>query len=289
MEQSWSTLQDLFARKLKIEAQIIEDQTAHEDAAAEQKENALTKLEESRELLATIFKEEEELKSAVLGKPAEIIEPAKEIRVPSESESDGEAGSSLGATSYSFKLSRPDKYKQGQSFADFCEDFKEHIQLSKMKDDNLYIYFLGLLDSQSKKKLRKVILTAAQQRSASKFIPIYRRKMLPAHEAENLKMDFSDLTQGKDESIEDFASRVEDVASLAFAEESERTKDDACFSAFVKGLSDVELRVRLREGSIRQFQPVTDEAIRLFGIRTAERKRRAATVSEPVPGVFPIR
>ena len=89
------------------------------------------------------------------------------------------------------------------------------------------------------------------------------------HEAENLQMDFTDLQQEESKSIESFSHRVEDVATLAFAEETEKAKNDACFSAFVKGLKDTELRIKLREGRLRTFAAVVEEACRVEGIRKA--------------------
>ena len=73
---------------------------------------------------------------------------------------------------------------------------------------------------------------------------------------------------------------MEDVATLAFAEETEKAKNDACFSAFVKGLKDTELRIKLREGRLRTFAAVVEEACRVEGIRKAELKRTRPTRHE---------
>ena len=280
--QTWMKLQELFARKVTLQTTMQQQTSAVDEALGEDNSSDLqTLLDKTKTDLEAAFREEFELQTRLFA-PAPGSGPVVEAKdeapakTPSlsdgdDSQADEEASTS---TKYSFKLTRPDKFKEDGNFADFCEDFKEHVELAKIKDENLHIYFLNLLDATTKKKLRKATLTKQQQRDPEKFIPIYRRKMMPVHEAENLQMEFSDLSQEKDESIEAFAHRVEDTASLAFAEDSESTVNGQCFSAFVKGLYDTELRILLRESSIRKFPGAVEEAIRRHGIRKAEEKRR---------------
>ena len=264
---TYEELTNLIVQRLQLQERIKVQEEAHDSAGAEGKAEALQALEESKEALVNLVSTEEVLKRELFGTKAEVPkdeEPEVEA-VPTSTEPPN--------CSFSFKLEKPQKFKQGDNFTSFCEDFLEHVELTRMKDDNMYLYFTTLLDANTKKKLRKVELTDAQKKDPVKFIPVYRKRMLPPHEAENLQMDFSDLMQKRAESIEDFATRVEDIASLAFAEESEKAVNVACFSAFVEGLTDMDLRVRLREGTIRNFQNAKDEACRLYGIREAEKKR----------------
>ena len=276
-------LQELFAQKMDLQTQIKTEQDAL--AAAPNDENAgrQTALYQSKAQMTLFLRREWELMQSSFGdKSLTDQEIAPEAAETDQTQGDSEPEDTTEGNNvkFNFKLTRPEKFKDGQNFADFCEDFREHIELTRMKDDNLYIFFLSLLENQVKKKLRKVTLEPEQKRNAGKFIPIYRRKMMPPHEAENLQMDFSDLSQGKDETIESFSHRVEDIASLAFAEDTEKALNDACFSAFVKGLRDVDLRIKLREGKIRKFSTVVEEACRVNGIKEAEQRRRAVT--EPV-------
>lgn len=264
---TYEELTDLIVQRVKLQETIKIREEAHDSAEGDEKAGALQALDESKEAMVNLISTEERLKRELFDTREEVskkVELEKEA-VPISTEPPN--------CSFSFKLEKPQKFKQGDNFTSFCEDFLEHVELTRMKDDNMYLYFTTLLDANTKKKLRKVELTDPQKKDPVKFIPVYRKRMLPPHEAENLQMDFSDLMQKRAESIEDFATRVEDIASLAFAEESEKAVNDACFSAFVKGLSDMDLRVRLREGTIRNFQNAKDEACRLYGIREAEKKR----------------
>ena len=107
--------------------------------------------------------------------------------------------------------------------------------------------------------------------------------MMSPHEDENLQMNFSDLSQKAKESIETFAHRVEDTASLVFAEDSTANVNDQCFSAFVKGLSNTTLRIQLRENSIRQFTAAVEEGIHRHGISQAEERRRTPEREHETP------
>ena len=268
---SWETMTDIIAKKLTLQKLITDRETAHDAAQVNGKEAALQSLNESKQELAILLKDEETLQIALtMGAVSE------QNNEDSSEDEEGEPGNAQ----FSFKLTRPEKFKPGGNFASFCLDFQEHIKLTNMKDPNLHIYFLSLLDTKTKNKLRKVNLSTSQCRKPSKFIPIYRRKLMPPHEAENLQMDFSELIQDRGESLEDFGTRVEDIASLAFAGDSGGHMLEACHTAFVKGLNDFELRIEMRKGKIRTFPEVVDEASRSAGIREAEKRRRAPAASE---------
>ena len=288
--QTWAKLQELFSKKLTLQNDVQQRQQALDTAQDDEKSDLQDHLEGSRAALLELYREELQLQTQLISgggtAPGSTLPAMSETtdKIPgselSDSDSDREESTTV---KYTFKLTRPDKYKEGNNFADFCADFKEHVQLTRMKDDNLSTYFINLLDAPTKKKLRKAVLTPAQRRDSDKFIPIFRRKMMPPHEAENLQMDFSDLSQKANESIEAFAHRVEDTASLAFAEDSTANVNDQCFSAFVKGLSDTTLRIQLRENSIRKFTAAVEEAIRRHGIRQAEERRRAPEREHETP------
>ena len=276
----WANLQELFSKKLQLQGQIQQQQQAVESAKDDEMTGLQTTLDASKAELLSVFREEMKLQSQLVSCVQTTSKESAEENIMTESDVDSDSEEST-SVRYTYKLTRPDKYRAGSNFADFCADFNEHIQLTRMKDANLSTYFINLVDAPTKKKLRKAVLTAAQRRDPKKFIPIFRRRMMPPHEAENLQMDFSDLTQKSEETIEDFSHRVEDIASLAFAEDSTANVNDQCFSAFVKGLSDTSLRIKLRESSIRTFPEAVEEAIRRHGIRIAEERRRTA-VQEPV-------
>ena len=289
--ESFQKLQELFAAKMDLHLQIKEEETAL--VGTEGTENAAkqTALDQSKDKMTELLQQELLLMQGSFGGQHSATGNDEETPEPDEEGShmpDLEEPAEQSNMSYSFKLGRPERFKIGHNFSDFCTDFKEHVELTKLKDDNLHLYFLSLLETQVKKKLRKVELTPDQKKSPERFIPIFRRKMMPPHEAQNLQMDFMDIEQKTDESIESFAHRVEDTASLAFAEDSEKARGEACRSAFIKGLRATDVRIKLRESRITVFTDAVEEAIRLQGIQLAEQRRRRSVHEEGAQGPIDI-
>lgn len=181
------------------------------------------------------------------------------------------AGPTSTTSKSNFKLPKPDKFKRGDNFTRFCEDFQDYIKLGKIKDENLNIFFLSLVDNFTKDKLKKVALSSDQRRDEKQFLQEYIRKMTPPHEAQNLMLKLSDLKQIKGESIEDFAYRLREMSSRAYSDDEEASKLAACYSAFLKGLINQELRIKLRENTqVKDFEIAVEEACRLQDIRESE-------------------
>ena len=173
-------------------------------------------------------------------------------------------------TSFNFKLPKPEKFVRGQNFPKFCTKFMDYVTLSNISGDNLHILFLNLVDEFTAEKLRKVPLSTEQKRFAQMFTTEYIKKINPSHEGRTYRTKLADLRQDSKECIEDFAYRLSDTASRAFADTpSERLlREEACFSAFLKGLIDPEIRMKLHEfKSITTFEDAMDEACRLESIR----------------------
>ena len=174
--------------------------------------------------------------------------------------------------SFNFKLPKPDKFKRGQNFSKFCEKFMDYVTLSKIHDDNLYILFLNMVDDFTLDKLRKVPLSRDQMKDARKFIDLYEKKINPSHEGRTFRSKLADLKQKSGESIEDFAYRITDTASRAYSESEEALQEEACFSSFLKGLTDPDIKMKLHENTnIERFEEALDEAVRLESIKSTIR------------------
>ena len=187
--------------------------------------------------------------------------------------------------SFNFKLPKPEKFKRGQNFSKFCEKFMDYITLSKIHDDNLYILFLNMVDDFTLDKLRKVPLSKDQRKDARKFIDLYEKKINPSHEGRTFRSKLADLKQKSGESIEDFAYRITDTASRAYSDFEDALREEACFSSFLKGLTDPDIKIKLHENTnIERFEEALDEAVRLDSIKSTIRpqQRSEETTSEDV-------
>ena len=186
--QMWATLSDLFTKKMKLHTEIQQQQEAVDGGQEEEKTELQAVLDKSKADLLTLFQQECELQQQLIkdgstpsnpgsslsadqpegANPIHTVENDLHRRSSTEEDnSDPDDDEPSSNVRYTFKLTRPEKYKEGDSFADFCADFKEHVQLTRMKDDNLGTYFLNLVDATTKKKLRKVTLSALTNLSPS--------------------------------------------------------------------------------------------------------------------------
>lgn len=193
------------------------------------------------------------------------------------------------ASNRGLKMPKPDRFKRGENFTRFCEDFKDYVKLGKVESSDLNLYFLGLLDGFTKDKLKDIVLTPDQRADAGAFLPIYIEKVTPRHEADNLKLKLCDLRQEKGQTIEDFAYKLREISSRAYGtgKETEATKLAACYSSFIKGLASQEVRIKLRENiAVTGFEQAVDEACRLQDIRDSESLNRGTPSHDsPLPPV----
>ena len=175
------------------------------------------------------------------------------------------------STTFKFKLPPPEKFKRGDNFSRFCENFRDYVKLAALPSTNLNIYFLTLLDSFTKEKLKSVSLSTREKSSAELFTAAYISKMTPRHEAESLKLKLLDEKQRKGESIEDFAFRLTEISRRAHSNTEEPSRKSACYSTFLKGLMNKDIRIRLREDRhVTDFDTAVEEAVRLHDIRDSE-------------------
>ena len=70
------------------------------------------------------------------------------------------------------KLPKPEKFPRKQDFGKFCDNFLDYVQLGQIRHDDLYLYFLSLLDDFTKDKLKTVTLTQIERGDAKKFLQI---------------------------------------------------------------------------------------------------------------------
>ena len=239
---------------------------------------ALTKLKET--LLACVS-EEETLRKSALGILQDSDKHSNdhgiEVDPPATTESKAQERVPLkqGSSSFSFKIPTPAKYERGQNFSKYCERFRDYITLSKIKDDNLHILFLNLIDDFTQDKLRKVHLTPGQRKDATLFTEIYEKKINPAHDGRTYRAKLSELKQNSGEKVEDFVYRITDTASRAYTDVESQLQEEACFTTLMKGLRDQELRMKLHENTmITTFEEAVDEATRLENLRETLKKNR---------------
>ena len=178
-----------------------------------------------------------------------------------------------------FELPKPERYKRGDNFPKFCENFVEYVTcVSKVQCEDLSRLFLQLVDDSTKARLRKVALTPEERSDASKFTPLYMAKIAPLHQNKTFKNILADMTQKKTESVADFADRIIEMASRAYTDAEVAVREDACLRTMLRGVTNLYIKGKLQEDrSITTFEEAMEEAIALENVRSNLNQKTGTT------------
>ena len=162
---------------------------------------------------------------------------------------------------YTMKMAKLNTFKKGDNFARFCERFCECIALTKVEDENLYLYFLQHVDDTSYSLLRPVELTRNQKRDCQQFCTIYK-DVIYGEESMPLKNELRNLQQEVDEDIIEYSSRLREKGSIAFEDRQEDTMELECLLAFMNGLQSKYIKRKLGEHNVSEFNEAVKLAMR---------------------------
>ena len=162
---------------------------------------------------------------------------------------------------YTMKMAKLNTFKKGENFARFCDRFCECIALTKVEDENLYLYFLQHVDDTTYSLLRPIELTNDQKGDCHKFCPIYK-DVIYGEESMPLKNELRNLKQEVDEDVVEYSSRLREKSSIAFEDCREDIKELECLLAFVNGLRSKYIKTKLSENNASDFNEAVKLAMR---------------------------
>ncbi len=142
------------------------------------------------------------------------------------------------------------KFSKGENFAQFCERFQNFVYITKMQDTNLHLYFLQQLDEESYATLSHVPLTDEQKRDATRFCEVYKDTIYGS-DVIPLRNELLECKQLVNEDMAEFAYRLREKASRAFTDED--NCDMNCLLALMRGVRDEEIRRKLNESEVTNF------------------------------------
>ena len=149
------------------------------------------------------------------------------------------------------------KFERGDHFAIFCDRFIEYVYISKIRDINLYLIFLQYInDDQTYSNLKCVELTSIQRGDAKMFCEKYKQAYY-GEESTLLKNELLSCNQRAGESIDDYVYRLRKNAKVAYKNLENANKN--CLLAFLRGVQDHNMKIKLAEASFQTF----DDAIKL--------------------------
>ena len=201
-----------------------------------------------REAKALLAKAKEETNTTV-------VEQIKKEMHDMYSDSDSEEESDKITKALSkIKLSQVTKmrrFQKDENFSRFCERFKEYIYITKMVDDNLYMFFLQNVDDETYSILKTVQLRSGEKKSAELFCPLYKEAIY-GDEKLSLKNKLRDCKQKSDENVSHYAYRLRENANIAYSDPE--IGEENYLLAFLRGVKDAQMRRKLNETTLTSFE-----------------------------------
>ena len=164
-----------------------------------------------------------------------------------------------------------ESFKFGQNFTTFCKRFCDWVYLSRKQDPHLYLYLLQLVDEKTYSILSPVEVPLEDRDDAESFCRFYQNVYYPATEQLALKTEINSCRQESGESIEDYTFRLSELVSRAYSQPDRR--DEVMLLALLEGVYDDELKTKLQEAVLSNFQEAKAMALRLE--KVSNRRRRA--------------
>ncbi len=93
------------------------------------------------------------------------------------------------------KILKSRQFRHGDDFSQFCSRFLQYVDLSKIKDENLNLIFLSMLDDRTYTKLAGIEIENDDAKSAVKFCKIYEHAYYPSDNTANIASDLIAMSQ----------------------------------------------------------------------------------------------
>lgn len=163
---------------------------------------------------------------------------------------------------------KPHKYRKDDDILIFLERFGQFVIVNKIMDKNLDILLLTLIeDDFMYKRIRSIKLTSWQKSDVECLIKALKDGLYPATEARILRSTVSRMKQNSGENIEHFTQRIEDASERAFL--NPVLREEACLSALIEGVIDGEIKRKLMEDEVGDFETAARMAKKLERIGQA--------------------
>ena len=161
------------------------------------------------------------------------------------------------------RFAKLQKYEKGQNFSRFCEKFNNFVTLTQMNTENQYAFFMQNVDDQTYSILKSVRVSDEQKADKALFCALFKRAIY-GEESLSLKNEVRDCKQKSSESIADYVYRLREKASIAYPDADEA--EENCLLSFLRGVSDANIRRKLNEATITNFEQAVKLAKKLVRV-----------------------
>ena len=155
-------------------------------------------------------------------------------------------------------IPKPDRFQKGQNFSRFVRRFVQYITLSKMEGENLDLLFLSFIDhDETFEKLSRVELSELEKSDIKSLVERFEKEIYPNIASQTLKSELQNLCQKSDESAEEFAFRISEIADKAY--DNLAIRNESALSAFIRGVRESAIKAKILDAEVNQF----NEAIKI--------------------------
>ena len=180
----------------------------------------------------------------------------------------------LNSTRFTARITPPKEYTYGENFTTWCTRFRRYLTMANITNANAHFLLLNNVDDKTSEKLEGAAdrLTAEEKIDPNLFIPIFEQVIYPSSETRVLRMELTQLTQNLGENVEDFASRIRNLASRAYGNSA--VKDECCLTTFLHGIQDNDTKLDLMKAEVDSFDTAVTTAKKLERIGAAVNNSR---------------
>ena len=149
-------------------------------------------------------------------------------------------------------IPKPDRFQKGQNFSRFVRRFVQYITLSKMEGENLDLLFLSFIDhDETYEKLSRIELSELEKCNLKSLVERFEKELYPNIASQTLKSELQNLCQKSDESAEEFAFRISEIADKAY--DNLAIRNESALSAFIRGVRESAIKAKILEAEVNHF------------------------------------
>ena len=193
------------------------------------------------------------------------------------------SNNSVTTATVSTYIPKPANYKHGENFSRFCSRFKQYITLANIRNKNLHLFLLSMIDEQTYARLSEVSLTNTERESSDLFCAMFEKAIYPPGESRATKSELASCKQEPSEAIATYAFRISELALKAYPKQNEVVVRNECSNtSFLQGIYDQAIKVKVHESDTDSFEESVALAERLERVSLSMKTDDNSSLLEPV-------
>ena len=174
---------------------------------------------------------------------------------------------------YASQLTKPPKFKTGESFNFFCERFIDHTKMNNQKQ-HLGTLFLHCVDDDTYLTLKETVLNLTHEQTCDveQMCSILKKEFMGYNQT-SMKQQLMNLKQGPNENITQFCNTIKEKARSAYG--AVEQAGDIALLVLLRGLGDTTIRRKLNEAVCDSFEEAMRLAKHLESVNTLVKQNEA--------------